>query len=105
MDEFSVDPVRLAAEVGNVFAVSDELDGAVSAGLAAQGMSQTAFGLLCIAMVPPSQTVQTAAVAALRAEAGAYEAVALNLRRTVADYEAADAASAARNRGLLGRLG
>ena len=105
MDSFTVDPVRLADEVGEVFAVSDELDGAVSAGLAAQSMSQRAFGLLCVGMVPPSQTVQSAAVAALQAEAAAYEAVAMNLRNAVTDYEAADASSRAKLRALQGRLG
>ncbi|MBT0994539.1 hypothetical protein KIN34_09600 [Cellulomonas sp. DKR-3] len=105
MDEFTVDLARLAAEVGDVFAVAGEVDAAVSAGLAAQTMSQTAFGLLCVAMVPPSQTVQTAAVTALRAEAAAYEAVAMNLRNAVTDYEIADTASAARHRALRGRVG
>lgn len=103
-DGFELDPGRLTAEVSDLFGVSDQLDGAVSAGLAAQEMSERAFGLLCVAMVPPSVTAQSAAVAALRAEAAAYEAVAMNLRNALTDYETVDSAAAARFREIQGRL-
>ncbi len=104
MNGFEVDHERLATEVTNAFSIADALDAAVDAGLAAQRMSEDAFGVLCVGMVPPSQIVQTSGVAALKAEARAYEALALNLRNTVADYEAADAAAAARQHNFLRRM-
>lgn len=104
MDGFEVDYARLAGEVGDLFAASDGLAEAVSAGIAAQQMSENAFGLLCIGMVPPSQMVQSIAVTALQAEAAAFEAAAENLRNTAIDYESADAASARRHLEALGRI-
>lgn len=104
MNGFEVDLDRLDAEVSNAFAVADAIDAGVDAGLAAQKMSEDAFGLLCLAMVPPSQVVQGAAVAALKAEARAYEALAMNLRNAATDYATADAAAASKLRVILGRL-
>lgn len=104
MDEVEVDYDRLAAEVTNVFAVSDALGEAVGAGLAAQEMSENAFGVLCLMMVPPSQLVQHAAVAALTAEAAAYEAAAMNLRNTAIDYETTDTKSATAHLELARRI-
>lgn len=103
--EVEVDYYRLSGQAGELFTIADALDQAVSAGLAAQEMSQQAFGLLCIGMVPPAQLVQTAAVAALKAEAAAYEAAAMNLRNGAADYEATDTKSAMAYRNLMGRMG
>lgn len=94
MDEVEVDYDTLGAEAADLFAVSDALGEALAAGLAAQKMSENAFGALCIMMVPPSQLVQTSAVAALNAEASAYEAAAMNLRNSATDYETTDTASA-----------
>lgn len=93
MDGFEVDYGRLAEDVSDLFAVSDGINEAVGAGLAAQEMSERAFGLLCMGMVPPAQLVQHAAIAALKAEAAAFEAAAMNLRNTAIDYEATDMAS------------
>jgi hypothetical protein len=104
MDEVEVDYERLAAEVSNVFAASDALGEAVDAGLAAQEMSQNAFGMLCVMMVPPSQLVQHVAVSALKAEAAAYEAAAMNLRNTAADYETTDMISAMAHLALARRI-
>lgn len=104
MDGFEVDYEKLAADAPDLFAASDGLDDAVSAGLAAQEMSERAFGLLCIGMVPPAQIVQHAAVAALKAEAAAFAAAAMNLRNTAADYAETDAASARRHGELLRRI-
>ncbi|MFT4157000.1 MAG: type VII secretion target [Microbacterium sp.] len=103
IDGFEVDYDQLAADAPDLFAASDALSDAVSAGLAAQEMSENAFGLLCVAMVPPSQMVQRIAVTALKAESAAFEAAAMNLRNTAIDYETADATSAKCHRELLGR--
>jgi len=104
MQGFEVDYDALAAEVAEVLAAGDELKGAVDAGLAAQEMSQNAFGLLCMMMVPPVQGAQAAAVAALTAEAAAFDAAGENLRNTAADYEMTDLASAVRYRAMRGKL-
>lgn len=103
-DQVEVDYDKLAGEVTEVLAASDALDEAVSAGLAAQRMTNDAFGLLCVMMVPPAQLVQTIGSAALAAEAKAYEAAATNLKNTAADYESTDTASAMAYRAILGRI-
>jgi len=104
MDEVEVDYGKLAGEAAHVFTAADALGEAVDAGIAAQEMSQNAFGILCVAMVPPSQLIQSVAVTALKAEAAAYEAAAMNLRNTAIDYEMADTASANGHRELLRRI-
>ncbi|MBW8763951.1 MAG: hypothetical protein JF592_15440 [Microbacterium sp.] len=101
MEGFEVDYERLAAEVSDLFVASDGLAEAVDGGIAAQQMSENAFGLLCIAMVPPSQLVQSIAVSALKAEAAAFEAAAMNLRNTAIDYETADMESVLRHRAIM----
>lgn len=90
MNDFEVDVDALTAGASAVREAAAGLDEAAQAGSSAQQMSERAFGLLCVMMVPPSNLAQTAAGVALRAIAGAVSATAESTAAAADQYHETD---------------
>lgn len=104
MSEVAVDIDQLHTGAGEVGEVARGVRGAADAGSSAQRMSDDAFGLLCLGMVPPSQIAQTSAVIAINAIAGSIEETATAVSESASDYDTSDSTRATSMKQLEGNL-
>ncbi|WP_261166469.1 type VII secretion target [Microbacterium sp. Marseille-Q6965] len=93
MSDFEADIEGIRQGAAAVRGAASGLDDAAQAGASAQKMSERAFGLLCVMMVPPSNLAQTAAGGALRALASAVSATAESATAAADQYDEVDLGS------------
>lgn len=104
MTEVAVDVDQLRTGGIEVDTAAQGVRDAANAGGSAQRMSDDAFGLLCLSMVPPAQIAQTSGVVAINAIAAAIEKTATAVSDSASDYDTSDSTNATSMRRIEGSL-